>query len=118
MSKILIVDDEVEVVEFFKNFLKRKGFKALTATEATSALEIFDTESPQLVLLDVKMPGQDGFAVLEHIRNASQNTRVIMITAKDDKESIVRAKKFGVVDYLIKPIELESLDSLISKYTN
>ncbi|MBN2484088.1 MAG: response regulator [Candidatus Omnitrophica bacterium] len=118
MSKILIVDDEVEVVEFFKNFLKRKGFKAFTATEAQSALEIFDAENPQLVLLDVKMPGEDGFYILEHIRNSSHDTKVIMITAKDDKESIVRAKKFGVIDYLVKPIELESLDTLIGKYMN
>lgn len=118
MNKVLIVDDEVEVVEFFKNFLKRKGIKPLTATEAKSALEIFATENPELVLLDVKMPGEDGFYILEQIRQNSAQTKIIMITAKDDKESISRAKKFGVVDYLVKPIELESLDTLITKHMN
>lgn len=116
MVKVLVVDDEVEVVEFLKMFLTRKGAKVATATNARDALEIFTKESPQIVLLDVRMPGEDGFFVLQKIREASFGTKVIMVTAREDKSSISKAKKFGAEDYLIKPIELEVLDSLISQY--
>ena len=116
MTKVLVVDDEVEVVEFLKSFLMRKGAKVITATNARDAVEIFTKENPQIVILDVRMPGEDGFFVLEKIREVSLETKVIMVTAREDKTSISKAKKFGAEDYLIKPIELEVLDSLISQY--
>ncbi|MCD6229150.1 MAG: response regulator [Candidatus Omnitrophica bacterium] len=116
MEKVLIVDDEVEVAEFLSSFLKRKGLKPFTANDARKALEIFTQKKPDLILLDVKMPGEDGFFVLKKVKEASKDVKVIMITARDDKPSIIKAKRMGAEDYLIKPIELENLDTVISKY--
>ncbi len=116
MVKVLAVDDEVEVVAFLKNFLRRKGAEVFTATNARQALEMFGKERPHLVLLDVRMPGEDGFFVLEKIRENDSDAKVIMITAREDKPAIMRAKKLGADDYLVKPIELEMLDSIISQY--
>ena len=116
MAKVLVVDDEVEVVEFLKSFLKRKGAEVATANNASEAVEAFNREKPQLVLLDVRMSGEDGFFVLQKIREATSETKVIMITAREDKAAIIKAKKLGAEDYLVKPIEMEMLDSIISQY--
>ncbi len=116
MEKVLVVDDEVEVAEFLSSFLKRKGLKPFIANNAKDALEIFVQKKPNLILLDVKMPGEDGFFVLKRVKETSKDVRVIMITARDDKPSIMKAKRMGAEDYLVKPIELENLDTVISKY--
>lgn len=116
MNKVLIVDDEVEIVEFLNNFLKRKGSKVFTAINAKRALEIFNQEKPTLVLLDVRMPEEDGFDVLKKMKEIAPQTKVVMITAREDKASIIKAKKLGADNYLIKPLELEVLDSIIFEY--
>jgi DNA-binding response OmpR family regulator len=116
MIKVLIVDDEVEVVEFLTNFLKRRVSHVSTATNAKEALEIFARERPELVLLDVRMPGEDGFVVLEKMKEVNKDIKVIMVTARDDKASIAKAKKMGADNYLTKPLELENLDSILSEY--
>jgi len=116
MASILVVDDELEVVSFLKSFLSRKGASVRTATNAREALAAYDTEKPDLMLLDVRMPGEDGFFVLEKIKQAPSQTKIIMVTAREDKPSIIKAKKLGADDYLVKPIELEMLDSIISQY--
>lgn len=116
MIKILVVDDEVEVVSFLESFLSRRGASVRTALNAREALDAFEKEQPDLMLLDVRMPGEDGFYVLEKIKQAETGTKVIMVTAREDKPSIVKAKKLGADDYLVKPIELEMLDSIISQY--
>lgn len=116
MFKVLAVDDEVEVVAFLKSFLTRKGAEVATATNAREALDVFNKTKPHLVLLDVRMPGEDGFFVLQKIRESSSDAKVIMVTAREDKPAIMKAKKMGADDYLVKPIELEMLDSIISQY--
>lgn len=116
MSKVLIVDDEIEIVEFLNNFLQRKGVKVFTAINADDALAIFHKEKPSLILLDVSMPGNDGFTVLKTVKELSPQTKVVMITAKDDRASTMKAKKLDADNYLIKPIELEKLDAIVFGY--
>ncbi len=117
MVKVLIVDDEVDVVEFLNNFFRRKGFKPFKATDAKKALEIFYQESPELVFLDIQMRQQDdGFFVLKKIKEIAPHTKVIMLTGRDDKSSIIRAKKMGAENYLVKPIDLEAFEDIISQY--
>lgn len=116
MHKVLVVDDEIEIVKFFNNFLRRKEVKVFTATNARKALEIFTQEKPALVLLDVRMPDEDGFSVLKKIKKLAPKTKVVMVTAREDKGSIVKAKKLGADNYLVKPLELEVLDSIILEY--
>ena len=112
--KILIVDDEVEVLSFLNNFLTRKGIKVFTAIDGKDALAVFNREMPDIVLLDVTMPCEDGFFVLKKIKEILPRTRVVMITARDDDASIAKANKLGVKDYIVKPMELETLDVVMA----
>ena len=120
MEKILIVDDEKEIVEFLKNFLtRRKNIKVLTATNAKEAIDLFIKERPKLVFLDIRMDlPEDGFVVLEKIRKVAseEETKVVMLTAKDDRSAIVKSKKLGAQEYLVKPIDLMAFDKLVSHY--
>jgi len=120
MEKILIVDDEKEIVEFLKNFLtRRKNIKVLTATNAKEAIDLFIKERPKLVFLDIRMNlPEDGFVVLKKIREVAseEETKVVMLTAKEDRSAIVKSKRLGAQEYLVKPIDLMVFDKLISHY--
>lgn len=116
MNKILIVDDEIEVVDFLNTFLRRRGARVFTATDAKAALDLFSLQKPNLVLLDVSMPGEDGLSMLKKMKETERATNVIMITARDDRDSITKARNLGAGSYLVKPIELETLDCIVSRY--
>ncbi len=114
--KVLIVDDEPEVVEFLRNFLKRRSVEVHLAYQGLEALAIFEKESPDLVLLDIGIPNLDGLGVLRRIKEKSPKTKVVMITAKNDSTSVTKAKKIGADAYITKPVDLAELHSLIDKY--
>jgi len=114
--KVLIVDDEPEVVEFLRNFLKRRSVEVHLAYQGLEALAIFEKESPDLVLLDIGIPNLDGLGVLRRIKEKSPKTKVVMITAKNDSTSVTEAKKIGADAYITKPVDLAELHSLIDKY--
>ena len=116
MTKILVVDDEVEIVDFLVNFLKRFNLSCEKANNGKKALEIFARIKPSWVFLDIKMPDMDGLEVLEKIRKMDKKVKIIMITGRDDKGSQAKAKSLGVVDYIVKPIDLEELHTKIHKY--
>lgn len=119
MNKVLIVDDEKEIVEFLSNFLRRKNIKVFCATNVEEAIDIFIKERPELVFLDIKMDmPEDGFVVLEKIREVAseEETKVIMLTGKEERSAMIKSKKLGAQDYLIKPIDLVAFDRLVSHY--
>ena len=116
MSKVLIVDDEVEVVDFLCNFLKRFTISSEKAVNGKDALDVFAKTKPDWVLLDIKMPDMDGFEVLKGLKRIEPNAKVIMITGKEDKESQNAAKKLGALDYIVKPLDLEELHEKIQTY--
>ena len=116
MSKVLIVDDESEIVDFLRNFLRRKGIQVLVANSGVQALDVFNKHTPAIILMDINMPDIDGLAVLKEIRTKDRFVKIIMVTGKDDKESIREADTLGANDYIIKPLELDNLYSTIVKY--
>jgi len=116
MTKILIVDDEVEITEFLSNFLKRFEVKSKRASDAKAALAVFDTLNPDWVFLDISMPDMDGFQLLSEFKKKNPKLKAMMITGKDDKQSQDRAKELGALDYIIKPLDLEDLHKKIQKY--
>src|SRR5689334_16206627 len=83
MSHVLIVDDEEHIVELVKLFLSREGFETREAFDGPSALELFHAESPDLVILDLMLPGLPGTEVCKEIRKVS-DVPILMLTAKDD----------------------------------
>jgi phosphoserine phosphatase RsbU/P len=105
--KILIVDDEPFNVDYIEQELEDSDYETVSATNGQEALDIVETEAPDLVLLDIMMPVMDGFEVLSRLRT-NKDTRdipVIVISASNDLNSVVRGIKLGAEDYLPKPFE-------------
>ena len=116
MKKVLITDDEVEIVEFLSSFLRRKKVRVAVATDGNKALELFEEYGPDLMLLDIGIPVFDGLKVLKHVKKRRPEVKVIMVTGKDDKDSVAQADKLGADGYITKPLELSELYSVVSKY--
>jgi len=98
----LIVDDDIRMLRMMQRILELEGYRVRTASDGKAALDAFDEENPDLVLLDIMMPGLDGYQVLESIRKHS-DVPIIMITAKLDVDSIKQAVDLGADDYVKKP---------------
>ena len=112
--KILAIDDEVQNLELLKDALSNAGVEVLTATDPKIGLEMFKRVRPQIVLLDLMMPGIRGFEVLECILAEDPGAEVILMTAHYSTESAVEAIQKGACDYLNKPLNLENLRRRIS----
>ncbi len=108
---ILIVDDESMVRALLRMMLVRAGFEVTEAEDGQDALHKIAEKKPDLILLDVMMPGMDGFAVCEHLRNDPQTSAlpIIMLSAKADLASINRGLQVGATEYLSKPVPRDEL---------
>ena len=109
---ILVVDDEPRMVNFMRMNLELEGCRVITATNGRDALERVRDGLPDLVLLDIMMPGMDGFEVLRRLRESS-TVPVIVLTAKDDEEDRIRGLELGADDYMGKPLSHRELASRI-----
>lgn len=107
-QKIMIVDDEPKIVRFVAANLKSLDFETLTCQSGTEALEKVDEFDPDLILLDLMMPGMDGFDVLKRLRTYS-SVPVIMLTARSNSSDKVQGLNLGADDYLTKPFSLDEL---------
>ena len=110
MKRLLVVDDEREICEFLKAFFEDREFEVQTATSGEQALEEMKTFRPQVVLLDIHMPGMDGIKTLKQIKEHYPGMKVIMVTALETREKIEEAMRFGADNYITKPLSLEYLE--------
>ncbi|MDD5217404.1 MAG: response regulator [Candidatus Omnitrophica bacterium] len=110
MRKMLIVDDESEICEFLKLFFEERNFDVNTAYSGEEALESAKKFKPDVILLDIHMPGMDGITVLKHIKEADSKVKVIMVTALETREKIEAAMRLGADNYITKPLSLEYLE--------
>jgi len=115
MPKILVIDDDQSICETLELYLTEEGYTVYTANTGTDGLNKFVETSPDLVILDIRLPDIDGFMVLEDLREESEKVKVIMITAFHDMESTINAMKGGAFDYIHKPIHIDELDMAIKK---
>ncbi|MDP2922931.1 MAG: response regulator [Candidatus Omnitrophota bacterium] len=115
-KKVLVVDDDKEIVDFLEHFLGRLKLHVIKAICAKEALERYHRHHPDCVFLDIQMPDKDGLSVLKELKVLSPLLKVIMITAKDDKESQAKARKYGALDYITKPLDLSDLAQKVEKY--
>ena len=106
--KVLIVDDEPEVLKYVGANLRARGYDTATAADGNEALARFAEEHPDLVLLDITMPGPDGFAVCQAIRQRSA-VPIIVLSARGQEKDKVKALDLGADDYLTKPFGVEEL---------
>ncbi len=111
-KRILVVDDESRMVRFVIMNLELEGYHTLEANDGMEALQKVRDYNPELVLLDVEMPGMDGFETLEHIREIS-DAAVIMLTVRSDEEDRIRGLDLGADDYVTKPFSPRELSSRI-----
>ncbi|MEE9280383.1 MAG: sigma-54 dependent transcriptional regulator [Myxococcota bacterium] len=109
MSRILIVDDEESIRDSVGDILADEGHTALAASEARGALAQIEADAPDLVLLDVAMPGRDGVDVLEELRKRFPGLAVVMMSGHSTIETAVRATKLGAYDFLEKPLSYDKL---------
>ena len=114
-QKILIVDDEPDIIEFLSYNLKKEGFKVYSANNGTEAVEIAKKKLPQLIILDVMMPGIDGMETCERIRNIPKLSKVLIafLTARSEDYSQIEGFEKGADDYISKPIKPKLLVSRI-----
>jgi two-component system, response regulator, stage 0 sporulation protein F len=118
LYKILIVDDEKDVVDSIREVLKVDGYTVFDADGGEKALEIVSKERPEVVFLDIRMEGMDGLQVLERIKAINRETKVIMISALVDLETRKRAQELGCDAYLRKPFDIDDVDKALSVKLN
>ena len=118
-KRVLLVDDDIEIIESMRTVLESRGYDVLTARDGNQGLVMVETENPDLVVLDMMMPKRSGFLVLEKLRRSRPvPMRVIMITANEGSRHKAYAEMLGVDDYIRKPFAmdrlLESVDRLLN----
>ena len=112
-SKILIVDDDTNICELLRLYIEKEGFTAELANDGESALRKFDSFSPDLILLDIMLPGLDGWQVCREIRKKSA-CPIIMLTAKGEVFDKVLGLELGADDYVVKPFETKEVVARIN----
>ena len=116
MSKILVVDDEEKVCWAFEQFLKEEGHTAIIASNAQEALEKLSSDAPELVIMDVRMPGQmDGLDALAEMKRLDPDIYVIIMTAYGTMQTAIRAMQSGAYDYIVKPLDLDQIKLVIER---
>lgn len=108
MQKILIIDDEEEIVDLLSEFFSARGYAVSKARDGEDGLQKFDSDNPDIVMCDIRMPRRDGFAFLDEIRSSRKWVPVIIVSAMSDPVSIMKGYDFKADYYIAKPIDLEA----------
>lgn len=106
---VLFVDDELKILEMYGKRLSWRGIPVRLASSADEALAAVEAREPDVVVLDVRMPGKDGLEVLAELRQRHPRVRVIMFTGHASVEAARKGLELGAFDYLVKPVALEEL---------
>lgn len=114
--KILVVDDDASVRRMLSRFLAGMDYHVLEASDGLEAFELYRSERPRIVLLDVEMPGKDGIWALREIKSHDPEALVVMVTAGLRQEAWQEALDLGASDYLLKPLTADALKSLLEKF--
>ncbi len=120
MKRILVVDDEIGALTLIGIMLDRGGFEVVKAKDATQGLNTLEKDTPDMIILDVMMPGIDGIELCRMLRQRSQtaNTPVLILSARGDAESVMRGMDAGATDYLPKPILHHDLVAKVRQMLN
>lgn len=117
MTKILIIDDDIQTTTLLEMLLTERGYEATSINDSSSAIQVAKSTNPDLILLDLMMPDPDGFKVCRKLREDAQFifTPILIITALDDTDSKIVAYGAGADNYLIKPYDIEELADTIKR---
>jgi CheY-like chemotaxis protein len=111
--KVLLVDDEDQLRRVMRDLLERDGYDVIEAADGVEALDQVDRHGPDIIVLDLNLPGLDGYGVLSHLRSrrVTQHIPVVVLTARGDEENEVRVFEFGADDFLSKPFRARALSA-------
>src|SRR5215813_4792544 len=110
---ILVVDDEPGIRRYLQTVLELDSYRVSTAYDGEEALSKIQREQPDVVLLDMVMPGPDGLETLRRIREARPTTKVVMLSCVRDTRKVAMAMRLGAHDYLSKPVQKEEMDDVL-----
>jgi CheY-like chemotaxis protein len=118
--KVLLVDDEDQLRRVMKDLLEREGYVVAEARDGVQALDQVDQFGPDVIVLDLNLPGLDGYGVLSHLRSrqATQDVPVVVLTAKGDEDNEVRVFELGADDFLTKPFRARALSARLDVVLN
>ncbi|MCR8642565.1 response regulator [Paenibacillus sp. N1-5-1-14] len=108
-KKLLIVDDQTGIRILLTEVFNAEGYTTFQASNGRLALEIVKKEAPDLVLLDMKIPGMDGLDILRHIKQMDESIKVIMMTAYGELDMIKETTELGVLEHFTKPFDIDEL---------
>ncbi len=116
MHKILIVDDALFMRRLIREALEPVGFEVIGEAEnGLEALKLFESMKPDLMTLDIIMPEMDGIQVLQEIRKTDKEAKIVMITAVDQRDCMLKAMSLGVSDFIVKPFDDTRVVSAVEK---
>ncbi|WP_156969441.1 response regulator [Jeotgalibacillus campisalis] len=114
-EKILIVDDQFGIRILLNEVLNKEGYKTFQAANGYEALSLLN-EDPDLVLLDMKIPGMDGIEILKRMKKQREDIKVVIMTAYGELDMIQEAKDLGALTHIAKPFDIEDIRQLVKKY--
>lgn len=115
-KKVMIVEDSSLMISVISNFIKKGGkdVDIIAAHSGEESVEMFKTEKPDLVFMDIKMPGMDGITALEKIREMDGSAKVVMCTSLKEPDQEERSKKAGCVGYIMKPFSRQDITDAVN----
>lgn len=116
--KVLIVDDQYGIRLLLYEVFSKEGYQTFSAANGKEAIDIVQKESPDIVLLDMKIPGMDGLEILKHIKKIIPDIKVIMMTAYGELDMLQEANSYGVITHFTKPFDIEQLRNAVRDILN
>ena len=118
MTKILVIDDEQGIRDLLDTLLRRKGYDVVLAESGQKGLELFRRERPDVIVLDLKMPGMDGLTVLQQVHSLDPGKPVIILTGAGTAEAEQQVRALGVTEYVEKEFSLHLLGDSLTRILN
>lgn len=116
MKTVLYVDDNDEILEIVGMLLDGTDYRLLTENDSGNAVALCLEKKPALVLMDINMPGMNGFEVTKKLRSSGFNNPVVVLTASESDEDRKQAKASGCTDYILKTVDMRNVKSIIDRY--
>lgn len=113
--KVLVVDDQFGIRILLQEVLQREGYEIFQAPNGVIALEIVKNEDPDIILLDMKIPGMDGLEILRNVRKLELDTKVIMMTAYGELDLIQEAMEMGALAHFTKPFDIDEIREAVKQ---
>ncbi|WP_062351500.1 response regulator [Bacillus kwashiorkori] len=117
-GKLLIVDDQFGIRVLLKEIFQREGYETYQAANGKRALEIVKQKKPDLVLLDMKIPGMDGLEILKRMKEINEEIRVLIMTAYSELNLLQEAVDLGALGHFKKPFDIDEIREVVKKYIN